>query len=71
MANGDKNSNRSRTCGCPFVVRQKIVNYDYFKNGPVDSIPEIVPEVTQIAPVKVFTKIGVAPKLPETSKSDL
>ena len=35
----------------------KIVNYDYFKNGPVDSIPEIVPEVTQIAPVKVLQKL--------------
>lgn len=68
LANGDKIPTEAGHVGVRLWYDKKIVNYDYFKNGPVDSIPEIVPEVTQIAPVKVFTKIGVAPKLPKQVK---
>ncbi len=56
MANGDKIPTEAGHVGVRLWYDKKIVNYDYFKNGPVDSIPEIVPEVTQIAPVS-FIKL--------------
>ncbi|EOH97110.1 Ig-like domain (group 4) family protein [Enterococcus haemoperoxidus ATCC BAA-382] len=69
LANGAKIPTTAGRIGFRTWYDQKSVTYQYFKNGDSGTIPEIIPEITEIAPSKIFTKIGVAPILPTTVKT--
>lgn len=69
LANGSKIPTTSGRIGVRTWYDQKTVSYQYFKNGDKGTLPEIIPEIIELAPVKVFTKIGVAPSLPPTVKA--
>lgn len=68
LANGSKVPTNGGRTGFRTWYDQKSINYEYFKSGDVGSIPELVPEITEIVPVKIFTKVGTAPALPQTVK---
>lgn len=69
LANGSKIPTATGRIGIRTWYDQKIVSYSYFKNGDSGSIPELVPEIKELIPVKIFTKIGLAPTLPTTVKA--
>ncbi|MEI5994279.1 endo-alpha-N-acetylgalactosaminidase family protein [Candidatus Enterococcus mansonii] len=69
LANGTKIPTTKGRIGFRTWYDQKIVNYQYFKNGDSGTLPELVPAITELAPVKIFTKVGTAPVLPATVKA--
>ncbi|MGX7245560.1 endo-alpha-N-acetylgalactosaminidase family protein [Enterococcus quebecensis] len=69
LANGSKIPTAAGRVGFRTWYDQKTVSYQSFKNGDNGTLPELVPEITEIAPIKIFTKIGTAPALPTTVKT--
>ncbi|MGM0218786.1 endo-alpha-N-acetylgalactosaminidase family protein [Enterococcus sp. AZ126] len=69
LANGSKIPTTAGRVGFRTWYDQKTISYRYFKNGDSGSIPELVPEITELTPVKMYTKIGIAPMLPATVKA--
>ncbi|WP_423366961.1 endo-alpha-N-acetylgalactosaminidase family protein [Melissococcus plutonius] len=47
----------------------KIIQFDSFKNGSVNSIPEITPEIESIEKMSIYTKVDQVPILPEKVKA--
>lgn len=64
LAGGKKIQTQAGHVGVRNWYDTKTISYNYFKNGAVGSIPEIVPEIIQVDPVHVFTEIGEEPSLP-------
>ncbi|MBO0441117.1 endo-alpha-N-acetylgalactosaminidase family protein [Candidatus Enterococcus ikei] len=69
LANGTKIPTAAGRVGFRTWYDQKTVSYNYFKNGDSGTIPELVPEIIELTPVKLFTKVGTAPVLPATVKA--
>lgn len=68
LANGSKIPTATGRIGVRSWYDQKTVSYQSFKNGDSGSLPELVPEIMELTPIKIFTKIGIAPILPTTVK---